>query len=135
MSTKEPGAESPLIDSYDDLVGWIAAGEKPEPDWRIGTEHEKFVFRTSDKSPVAYEGNDGICALMQALIDEFAWQPIKEGETIIALKRSNGPRLNSYGERFKKPADGCALKNKYGVYTRVSAYRDWIARVVADQGN
>ena len=29
MSTKEPGAESPPIESYDDLVGWIAAGEKP----------------------------------------------------------------------------------------------------------
>jgi secreted trypsin-like serine protease len=27
--------------------------------------------------------------------------------------------------------DGCARKLKYGVYTRVSAYRDWIDRVVA----
>ena len=25
---------------------WIAAGEKPKADWRIGTEHEKFVFHT-----------------------------------------------------------------------------------------
>ena len=90
MSTKEPGAESPPVESYDDLVGWIAAGEKPEPDWRIGTEHEKFVFRTADKSPVAYEGDAGIRALMDALIDEFGWEPIKEGETTIALKRSNG---------------------------------------------
>ena len=90
MSTKEPGAASPPIESYDDLVGWIAAGEKPPSDWRIGTEHEKFVFRTADRSPVPYEGPDGICALMQALIDEYGWQPIKEGETIIALKRDNG---------------------------------------------
>lgn len=90
MSTKEPGAASPLIESYDDLVGWIAAGEKPECDWRIGTEHEKFVFRTADHSPVPYSGADGIGALMQALIDEFGWQAIKEGETTIALKRSNG---------------------------------------------
>jgi glutamate--cysteine ligase len=90
MSTKEPGAASPPIESYDDLVGWIAAGEKPESDWRIGTEHEKFVFRTSDRTPVPYEGENGIGALMQALIDEYGWEAIKEGQTTIALKRSNG---------------------------------------------
>ena len=90
MSTKEPGASSPPIESYADLVGWIAAGEKQPAQWRIGTEHEKFVFRSADHSPVAYDGPDGIGALMQALIDEFGWQAIKEGDTTIALKRSSG---------------------------------------------
>ena len=95
MSTKEPGAASPLIETYDDLVAWIAAGEKPAIDWRIGTEHEKFVFHASDLSPVAYEGSHGIRALMQAMIDEFGWQPITEGETIIALKRANGKTVET----------------------------------------
>ncbi len=90
MSTKEPGAVSPPVESYDDLVAWLAAGEKPVSDWRIGTEHEKFVFHAADQSPVAYEGKAGIGALMQALIDEFGWEAIKEGETTIALKRTNG---------------------------------------------
>ncbi|MGJ5074783.1 serine protease [Bradyrhizobium oligotrophicum] len=27
--------------------------------------------------------------------------------------------------------EGCALQHKYGVYTRVSAYRDWIDRVIS----
>ena len=31
--------------------------------------------------------------------------------------------------------DGCARQLKYGIYTRVSAYRDWIARVIAEHGN
>jgi secreted trypsin-like serine protease len=31
--------------------------------------------------------------------------------------------------------DGCARKLKYGVYTRVSAYRDWIDRVIAANRN
>jgi glutamate--cysteine ligase len=52
MSTREDGAESPLISSHDDLVAWIAAGEKPKSKWRIGTEHEKFVFRTDTLEPV-----------------------------------------------------------------------------------
>ena len=90
MSTKEAGVESPPIEGYEGLVKWIADGEKPERDWRIGTEHEKFVFHTDDHSPVPYAGDRGIHALMQAMIDEFGWEPILEGETIIALKRSNG---------------------------------------------
>ena len=32
------------IESFDQLVEWIAAGSKPSEDWRIGTEHEKFPF-------------------------------------------------------------------------------------------
>jgi secreted trypsin-like serine protease len=31
--------------------------------------------------------------------------------------------------------DGCARELKYGVYTRVSAFRDWIDRVIAANRN
>jgi len=95
MSTKEPGAVSPPIETHDDLVRWIAAGEKPKHKWRIGTEHEKFVFRRSDLAPVPYSGDAGIAALMQALIDDYGWQPIYEDKTVIALKRSNGQSLET----------------------------------------
>jgi len=85
MSTRQDGAPSEAVRSRDDLVAWIAKGEKPESAWRIGTEHEKFVFHTDTLSPVPYDGERGIRALMQALIDRFGWEPIKEGDTIIAL--------------------------------------------------
>ncbi len=90
MSTKEPGAVSPVIEKREDLVEWFAAGEKAVSDWRIGTEHEKFVFDTEKLTPVGYEGEAGIRALMEAMISDFGWQPIREGDTIIALKRSVG---------------------------------------------
>jgi glutamate--cysteine ligase len=35
------------------LVEYLAAGCKPPADWRIGTEHEKFVFRLKDHGTVA----------------------------------------------------------------------------------
>jgi len=92
MSTREEGAKSPLVESRDDLVAWIAAGEKPKSDWRIGTEHEKFVFRTGTLEPVAYGGPDGISALMRELISRYRWLPISEGENVIALKRPAGEK-------------------------------------------
>ena len=87
MSTRQDGAPSNLVGSRDDLVAWIAAGEKARPQWRIGTEHEKFVFHTDTLTPVPYEGERSISALMHALIARFGWEPIMEGGKVIALKR------------------------------------------------
>ena len=87
MSTRQDGAPSPTIRSRGDLAAWIAAGEKPQHDWLIGTEHEKFVFRTADHGPVPYEGPNGIRALMERMIARFGWQAITEGTNIIALTR------------------------------------------------
>ena len=92
MSTKEEGAPSPAIRSRDDLVAWIAAGEKPKSDWRIGTEHEKFVFQTGTLAPVPYAGPRGIRALMDELIRRYSWQPISERGNVIALKRPEGEK-------------------------------------------
>ena len=45
MSTREAsGAEDPIIESRDQLVAPMQAGEKPREKWRIGTEHEKLVY-------------------------------------------------------------------------------------------
>jgi glutamate--cysteine ligase len=92
MSTREQGAASAAIETRDDLVRWIAAGEKPKADWRIGTEHEKFVFRTVTLKPVPYGGPDGIRALMEELIRRFGWVAINEGDNVIALKRPEGEK-------------------------------------------
>jgi glutamate--cysteine ligase len=90
MSTREDSAPSPTVRSRSELIGWIAAGSKPAERWRIGTEHEKFLFRIDTLRPVEYAGPRGVRALMQGLIDQFGWLPIMEGDTIIALKRPAG---------------------------------------------
>ena len=92
MSTREEGAPSPTIESRDDLVRWIAAGEKPKAQWRIGTEHEKFVFQTGSLAPVPYAGGSGIQALMTELIRRYGWVAISEGSNVIALKRPDGEK-------------------------------------------
>jgi glutamate--cysteine ligase len=90
MSTRQDGAPAPTVRSRDDLIAWIAAGSKPASAWRVGTEHEKFLFYTDSLRPVPYEGPRGVRALMEGLIARFGWEPIMEGENIIALKRPEG---------------------------------------------
>jgi glutamate--cysteine ligase len=79
---KSPGA--PIADKRQ-LVEYHASGNKPPAAWRVGTEHEKFVFRHSDLKRVPYEGPDGIGALLQGLL-RFGWDPVREGNNIIALE-------------------------------------------------
>ena len=95
MSTREPGQSSPLIESKADLIEWIAVGAKPAADWRIGTEHEKFVFNTETLAPAPYEGDHGIAALMAAMVSDYGWEPIIESGNIIALKRPRGEGLET----------------------------------------
>jgi glutamate--cysteine ligase len=90
MSTRQDSAPSPPVGSFDDLVAWIAAGSKPKQRWRIGTEHEKFLFHTETLGPVPYAGPQGVRSLMEGLITGYGWIPIMEGDNIIALKRPSG---------------------------------------------
>jgi glutamate--cysteine ligase len=90
MSTRQDGAPAPTVRSREELIAWIAAGSKPAERWRIGTEHEKFLFYTDTLRPVPYEGPRGVRALMEGLIARFGWEPIMEGSNIIALKRPEG---------------------------------------------
>jgi len=74
------------------LVDWVATGAKPKHAWRIGTEHEKFLFHRDDFRPVAYEGDSGVAALLQGLCTEIGDKatPIMEKDNIIGLKDGDG---------------------------------------------
>jgi glutamate--cysteine ligase len=85
MTTRTDDSDSPFIESRDDLLATFAAGEKAPRDWRIGTEHEKFVYHTSDHRAPSYDEPGGIRDLLTGLT-EFGWTPIIEDGNIIALK-------------------------------------------------
>ena len=74
------------IEHFGQLVEYMEAGSKPPSDWRIGTEHEKFGFHTNDLSPLPYEGPAGVRAVLEGMMTRFGWQPVLEGENVIALK-------------------------------------------------
>ncbi|ODS00777.1 glutamate--cysteine ligase [Methyloceanibacter methanicus] len=91
MSTRADGPKSPIIESRDELVAYLESGSKPESEWRIGTEHEKFGFNVTDNSPVPYDGPRGIGALLEAHHNCFGWDTIRENGNIIALSCSDCP--------------------------------------------
>ena len=71
------------------LVEYLAAGCKPRAEWRIGTEHEKFIFRRADLHPVPYEGDNGIRAILEKL-QRFGWHPVLDGENTVGLTDDSG---------------------------------------------
>ena len=87
MSSLSNVAELPITDRRE-LVEYLASGNKPSTDWRIGTEHEKFGFRTDDLRPPTFDGERGIEALLEGLT-RFGWAPVKEHGRTIALTREN----------------------------------------------
>ena len=89
MTTRTDLSISPLIESRDDLLAIFSGGEKPSADWRIGTEHEKFVYRLADHRAPAWDEPNGIRDLLQGLT-EFGWRPIEEDGKIIALAGPDG---------------------------------------------
>lgn len=72
------------IEGKRQLVEYFEAACKPASDWRLGTEHEKFVFHLDDLRPVAYEGENGINAFLGELM-RFGWQAIEEDGKRVAL--------------------------------------------------
>ena len=134
MSTRQEGAPSPPITSHDDLVQWFAVGCKPKSEWRIGTEHEKIVFRTDDLRPVPYDGPRGIRALMEELISRYGWLPIHERDTIIALKRPDGePPANvslEPGGQFE--LSGAPLETMHEVAAETQSHIDQVRAIGED---
>jgi glutamate--cysteine ligase len=91
MSTRVTGPQSPIVESRDELVAYLESGCKPETDWRIGTEHEKFPFNLKDNSPVPYAGDHGIAALLEMHHNCFGWDAVREKGNIIALSCTDCP--------------------------------------------
>ena len=73
------------IESYDQLVNYLADGCKPKQDWRIGTEHEKFGYNKETLLPLPYEGDCSIRAMLEGLRDGHGWDPVEEGGKLIGL--------------------------------------------------
>ncbi len=90
MSTRTASAgEERPIESRDQLVQPMQAGEKPRADWRIGTEHEKLVFNRSDFHAPSYDEPGGIHDILMAM-RRYGWEPVEENGKVIAMRGDDG---------------------------------------------
>ncbi|HVF33751.1 MAG TPA: glutamate--cysteine ligase [Candidatus Saccharimonadia bacterium] len=88
MSGPSTVQETP-VESRAQLVDYIAGGGKPESQWRIGTEHEKFGFNLDTLRALPYDGPRGIEAMLRGLA-RFGWDEVREHGKLIALTRRDG---------------------------------------------
>ena len=90
MTTKTvTDTNAAVITDRAQLINSFARGEKPKSRWRIGTEHEKFVYSTSDLHAPSWGEPGGIRDLLLGLTD-YGWTPVEESGNIIALAGPDG---------------------------------------------
>lgn len=128
MSGPSTVADEP-ISGRDQLVDYIAQGEKPATDWRIGTEHEKFGFHLDDLRPPTWEGPRGIGALLEGMT-RFGWERVLENGKLIALWRDNASvTLEPAGQL---ELSGAPLETVHETCAEVSAHLKEV-QTVADE--
>ncbi|NDV02065.1 glutamate--cysteine ligase [Pseudoroseicyclus tamaricis] len=88
-----PQSGGGLIESFDDLAGYLESGCRPREDWRIGTEHEKFGYCRDSQRPLPYDGPRSINAMLEGLKTRFGWSPLTEGGHLIGLEK-NGANIS-----------------------------------------
>ena len=108
MTTRTDDKYSRPIESRADLLSVFEGGEKPRDKWRIGTEHEKFVFRRSDHGAPSYDEPGGIRDLLTGLT-QFGWKPVVENGNVIALAGEDGNVSLEPAGQFE--LSGAALEN------------------------
>jgi glutamate--cysteine ligase len=132
MSTRtESGDFDPPIENRADLISVFAKGEKPVTRWRIGTEHEKFVYRTADHRAPSYDEPGGIRDLLMALT-RHGWEPVMEGGNVIALSGSDGTvSLEPAGQL---ELSGAAVENLHQTCAETGRHLKQVKEVGAELG-
>jgi glutamate--cysteine ligase len=126
-----PQAAGGPIQSRDDLVRYLSDGGKPRAQWRIGTEHEKFVYDLATHKPLAYAGRPGIRAMLEGM-QRFGWQPVMEGENIIGLSQNEAGISLEPGGQFE--LSGAPLRSLHQTCAEVNTHQSQIRDVAGEIG-
>jgi glutamate--cysteine ligase len=132
MSTRTSSDKpDPFIETKADMIRIFSGGEKPQTRWRIGTEHEKFVYRTADHRAPSYDEPGGIRDLLMALT-RYGWEPVYEGDHVIALAGSDGTvSLEPAGQL---ELSGAAVQNLHQTCAETGRHLKQVKEVGAELG-
>ncbi len=112
------------------LVEYLAAGCKPQEEWRIGTEHEKFAYHLADLKPLEYEGPSGIRALLEGLL-RFGWKPVLEAGNPIALSKPDGSFI-SLEPAGQVELSGAAVENIHQTCDEVTGHLQQVKAIARE---
>ncbi|WP_075504239.1 glutamate--cysteine ligase [Candidatus Pelagibacter communis] len=105
-----------MIDSKEKIINYFKSGIKESKNFKIGIEHEKFLFNNSDNKRVDYPK---IKEMFTALL-EFGWNPVFEKENIIALNKGGknitlepGNQIELSGDKLNHMHEACAESQDY----------------------
>ena len=105
-----------MIKSKEQIIEYFKSGIKQTNDFRIGIEHEKFLFDNHSNKRVSYSK---IKEMFAALL-EFGWNPILEKDNIIGLNKGGknitlepGNQIELSGEKLNHIHEACAESQDY----------------------
>ena len=122
--------------TFEDLVQDMGRGCKPKEAFRVGAEHEKFVFRLPGHQAVEYGGEAGIHALLTGL-KRFGWTDILEktpagGETLIGVQRGGASVSLEPGGQFE--LSGAPLESVHDICVEIGEHLTQAKAVAAELG-
>ncbi|MBT8048019.1 MAG: glutamate--cysteine ligase [Xanthomonadales bacterium] len=86
-------SKNTTANNRNDLAAYLESGCKPESNWKLGTEHEKFGYTLDDLRPLPYEGQRGIRTILAGLAEDFDWRTVMEDGLPIALLDETGASI------------------------------------------
>ena len=118
------------IETREELVAWFEAGSKPKSQFRIGTEHEKFVFTVEGHNPVPYASRRSIRALLEGMQHLLGWEPIVENGNIIGLFDVTGGGAISLEPGGQFELSGAPVATVHQTCTELQAHLAQVREVV-----
>ena len=105
-----------MITKKIDIITYFQSGCKSNNEFKIGIEHEKFLFNLNTNKRIDYET---VIKMFKALY-EFGWEPILEDENIIGLKKKGksitlepGNQIELSGDKLNNIHEACSESMDY----------------------
>ena len=105
-----------MITNKEQIVNYFSSGIKDTKDFKIGIEHEKFLFDQGKNKRADYK----IILKMFDELSEFGWKPIMEKQNIIGLQKEGknitlepGNQIELSGDKLNNIHEACAESHDY----------------------
>ena len=105
-----------MINSKEQIIEYFKSGIKKTQDFKIGIEHEKFLFNNHNNKRIDYTK---VKEMFSTLL-EFGWNPILEKENIIGLNKGGknitlepGNQIELSGDKLNHVHEACAESQDY----------------------